>query len=57
LRTTAIMCPLSTRISYIIERQNPGHYGVKAVAGSGPQVLIGPFVTKEEAQAWIDGSD
>src|SRR5438270_12597835 len=48
---------LFIRISYPIELQNRGHYGVRAAARTGPRVLIAPFVTKEEAQAWIDGSD
>lgn len=55
--TAAIMCQiLSDKISYTIERQNRGQYGVKAAACTGPQVLIAPFVTRREAQAWIDGS-
>jgi hypothetical protein len=51
------MSQLSIRISYTIERKNWKHYGVRAAAPIGPQVLIGPFVSRGEAQAWIEGSD
>jgi hypothetical protein len=51
------MCQLSNKIYYTIEWQNPGHYGVRAAVGTGPQVLIAPFVTRGEAQAWIDALD
>jgi hypothetical protein len=51
------MCQLSNKIYYTIEWQNQGHYGVRAAVCTGPQMLIAPFVTREEAQAWIDGSD
>ena len=51
------MSQLSNRISFRIEWQNEGHYGVRVAARTGLQVLIGPFVTRGEAQAWIDGPD
>jgi hypothetical protein len=44
------------RISYTIEVRQEG-YGVRAATHTGQPVVIGPFVTKGEAQAWIDALD
>jgi hypothetical protein len=44
------------KISYTIELRQEG-YGVRAATHTGKPVVIGPFVTKGEAQAWIDASD
>jgi hypothetical protein len=52
----AIMSPWLSRISYTIEWRQEG-YGVRAATHTGQPVVIGPFVTKGEAQAWIDASD
>ncbi|MEA2779211.1 MAG: hypothetical protein QOK29_755 [Rhodospirillaceae bacterium] len=46
---------LEAKPKYQIIQLRDGVFAVKAIASSGPPVIVHGFRTEREAQAWIDG--